>query len=48
MVLYSSDNDYNPASEAGIRWNDQAVKVPEFTTDQIIISEKDDQWPDLI
>jgi len=46
-VLYSSDNDYNPEAEAGIRWNDPLVRLDGLTADKLLISEKDMNWPDF-
>ncbi len=43
-VLYSSDNDYHPEVEAGLRWSDPAITVMDLPYDQLIISEKDGQW----
>ena len=48
-VLYSSDNDYHPEAEMGIRWNDPCLKnisLPPYQA--LAISEKDQAWPDLI
>jgi dTDP-4-dehydrorhamnose 3,5-epimerase len=48
-VLYSSDNDYHPEAEMGLRWNDPCLKnlsLPPYQT--LAISEKDQTWPDLI
>jgi dTDP-4-dehydrorhamnose 3,5-epimerase len=48
-VLYSSDNDYHPEAEAGMRWDDPClgnVKIPAYET--LIISAKDLAWPDMI
>jgi dTDP-4-dehydrorhamnose 3,5-epimerase len=48
-VLYSSDNDYRPEAEMGLRWNDPCIKkvsLPPY--EALAISEKDRAWPDLI
>lgn len=47
VVLYSSDNDYHPEAEGGLRWNDPAIAVADLPFEQLIISEKDRQWQDF-
>jgi len=47
LVLYSSDNDYHPEAEAGLRWDDPLIKIPDLDYQQLIISEKDRQWRDF-
>jgi len=46
-VLYSSDNDYHPGAEAGLRWNDPCLKIEGLSADRLFISEKDMKWPDF-
>lgn len=46
-VLYSSDNDYHPQSEAGLRWNDPSLSIRNLPDAELIISEKDTRWPDF-
>lgn len=46
-VLYSSDNDYYPEAEAGLRWNDPAIATVDLPFEQLVISEKDRQWQDF-
>jgi len=48
-VLYSSDNDYHPEAEGGVRWDDPCLmntKLPAYKN--LIISVKDLAWPDMI
>lgn len=47
-VLYSSDNDYYPGAEAGIRWNDPRLDLDGLSLDKLLISEKDMNWPDFL
>ena len=48
-VLYSSDNDYHPEAEMGLRWNDPCLKNVSLPPYQALaISRKDQAWPDLI
>lgn len=46
-VLYSSDNDYHPEAEAGLRWNDPAIGYTGLPFGSLMISEKDGNWPDF-
>ena len=46
-VLYSSDNDYHPEAEAGLRWNDPAIGAVDLPFEHLIISEKDREWQDF-
>lgn len=46
-VLYSSDNDYNPGAECGIRWNDPLLLLEDFPTRSPFVSDKDMMWPDF-
>lgn len=45
-VFYMVSNFYAPGKERGIRWNDPAIGV-EWPTDQPVLSEKDQNWPDF-
>lgn len=47
IVLYSSDNDYHPEAEGGLRWNDPAIAATDLPFEHLIISEKDRQWQDF-
>jgi dTDP-4-dehydrorhamnose 3,5-epimerase len=42
-VLYASDNEYSPAHEAGIRWDDPKINIP-WKVDDPALSVKDQQW----
>lgn len=46
IVLYKATSEYERSSEAGLIWNDKTVNIkwPEL---DVIISEKDQQFPDL-
>lgn len=46
-VLYSSDNDYHPEAESGIRWNDPRMVFTDQPAAELIVSEKDMNWPDF-
>lgn len=45
-VLYQVSEYYSPDSERGIRWNDKNFAIEWPTMENLIISEKDQQWPD--
>lgn len=47
LMCYISGDDYSPASDGGIRWNDPDIHVewPAGLVNQIIISEKDGKLP---
>ena len=47
IVLYSSDNDYHPETESGLRWNDPHLNIPDLHLHELFISEKDMRWPDF-
>lgn len=47
-VLYSSDNDYHPEAEAGLRWDDPAIRLPDLPMESLIFSNKDLSWPDFV
>ena len=46
-VFYQVSQFYAPGSEAGIRWNDPAINIKWPKISNIIISEKDNTWPDF-
>ncbi|UGS23658.1 dTDP-4-dehydrorhamnose 3,5-epimerase [Flavobacterium channae] len=47
--FYKCDNFYNAASEGGILYNDETVNINwNFPTSELIISEKDQQLPNLL
>lgn len=45
-IFYQVSQFYNPASERGVRWNDTAFNINWLKTNEIIISDKDKNWPD--
>jgi len=47
-VFYQVSQFYSPESERGVRWDDPAfgIKWPEI--DNLVISEKDKNWPDYL
>ena len=51
VVQYKVDNYYNPASEAGIMWNDPSVgidwQLEKYGIQKPILSEKDEKYPGL-
>lgn len=46
-VLYSSDNDYNPQAEAGLRWDDPQINLPDLPIGNMTFSNKDLSWPNF-
>ena len=44
-VIYQVDNPYNPASEAGLAWNDEALAIPWPLRGDPIVSAKDQAQP---
>lgn len=45
-VIYTASSPYAPQYEGGVRWNDPGVKIS-WPTSPTVISDKDQQWPDL-
>lgn len=45
-VLYFVSEFYAPGAERGIRWNDPAFDIVWPEKDDLVISEKDKNWPD--
>ena len=43
--LYKCSNFYNKESEAGIIWNDPDLNISWYTQNDVVLSEKDKQWP---
>jgi dTDP-4-dehydrorhamnose 3,5-epimerase len=39
---------YSPAHERGLRWNDPAFGIEWPVTEKVVISEKDQNWPDYL
>ena len=46
-VFYLVSAFYTPEAEGGVRWDDPAFEVRWPMTDNLIISEKDKNWPDF-
>lgn len=46
-VLYQVSEFYTPGSERGIRWNDPAFNLKWPKMANLILSEKDQNWPDF-
>lgn len=47
-VFYQVSQVYSPESERGVRWDDPAFGVEWPETDNLMISEKDNNWPDYL
>ncbi len=45
-TFYPTSQFYTPGAEAGVRWNDPAFGIEWPFTDDLIITEKDQSWPD--
>lgn len=45
-VTYQVTQFYTPDAERGIRWNDPSFNISWLITAEMIISEKDQSWPD--
>lgn len=45
-VYYPTTQFYSPVAERGLRWNDPAIGIIWPQTDNLIISDKDNSWPD--
>jgi len=46
-IFYMVSAYYAPDAEQGVRWNDPAFNIRWMQTENIIISEKDKNWPDF-
>ena len=46
-VLYLASSPYAPGVERGLRWNDPGFAIDWPITDGVIVSEKDEAWPDF-
>jgi dTDP-4-dehydrorhamnose 3,5-epimerase len=46
-ITYLTTAFYSPASERGIRWNDPSFGIAWPLKNNIVISEKDQNWPDF-
>jgi len=47
-VLYPVSQFYSPESERGVRWNDPTFGIEWAKTDNLVMSEKDKNWPDYL
>ena len=47
-VFYQVSKYYSPAAERGIRWNDPALNINWPETSNLILSDKDKNWPDYL
>ena len=47
-VFYQVSRFYSPESERGVRWDDPAFGIKWPETDDLVISEKDKNWPDYL
>jgi dTDP-4-dehydrorhamnose 3,5-epimerase len=47
-VFYQVSEFYSPEHEKGLRWNDPAFDIKWPHTDNLVISEKDQNWPDYL
>jgi dTDP-4-dehydrorhamnose 3,5-epimerase len=47
-VFYPTTNFYNQKAERGVRWNDPLFNIEWPINEDLIISDKDKNWPDYI
>ena len=47
-VFYQVSQFYTPEAEKGLRWNDPVFGIDWPEDEHIIISEKDNNWPDYV
>ncbi|MFV9690027.1 MAG: dTDP-4-dehydrorhamnose 3,5-epimerase [Desulfobacteria bacterium] len=47
-LFYQVSQFYSPKSECGVRWNDPVFGIEWPETDNLMISEKDKNWPDYL
>jgi len=47
-VLYQVSQFYSPESERGVRWDDPAFAIEWPEPNDLVISEKDKNWPDYL
>jgi dTDP-4-dehydrorhamnose 3,5-epimerase len=49
-MLYKCTNFYNPKDEGGLRWDDPEIGIKWMIEkgDKIILSEKDEEWPNFV
>jgi len=46
-ISYMVSAFYEPKAERGIRWNDPAFDIQWYNKEDLVISEKDQNWPDF-
>ncbi len=46
-VFYQVSQFYSPGSEGGVRWNDPSINIKWPNSANLIITEKDKNWPDF-
>jgi dTDP-4-dehydrorhamnose 3,5-epimerase len=46
-LFYQVSDFYSPESESGIRWNDRTVNIKWPQTNDLIMTDKDKNWPDF-
>ena len=47
-VFYQVSQFYSPEFERGVRWNDSAFGIEWHETNNMVISDKDRNWPDYL
>ena len=47
-VFYPASQFYSPESERGVRWDDPAFGIQWPEPNNLVISEKDKNWPDYL
>jgi len=47
-VFYTASQFYCPLSERGVRWDDPVFNIEWPETSDLVISEKDKNWPDYL
>jgi dTDP-4-dehydrorhamnose 3,5-epimerase len=47
-TFYPVSQFYTPGAEGGVRWNDPAFGIEWPITENLILSEKDRNWPDFV
>ena len=45
-VIYPVTTPYQPGAERGVRWNDPAIRHRVAVDPAVVISAKDERWPD--
>lgn len=47
-VFYQVSEFYSPGAESGVRWNDPAFRIAWPEENNVVVSDKDGNWPDFI